>query len=127
MIERFYDPLSGAIYLNGVEIRDLDYNDLHRYEPARLTTPDHCPSTHSHTADVCSHIGLVSQDPTLFAGSIAEMIRMSAQERLHGGDPTGGQVLPLLPSRGATTELTGLVGHDWRVVPTQDYQCSRVH
>jgi ABC-type multidrug transport system fused ATPase/permease subunit len=31
MIERFYDPLSGAVYLDGVDLRDLDYDDLHRY------------------------------------------------------------------------------------------------
>jgi ABC-type multidrug transport system fused ATPase/permease subunit len=31
MIERFYDPLSGGVYLDGVDLRDLDYDDLHRY------------------------------------------------------------------------------------------------
>lgn len=51
MIERFYDPLSGGVYLDGVDLRDLDYDDLH------------------------SHIGLVSQEPTLFAASIADNIR----------------------------------------------------
>lgn len=38
MIERFYDPLSGAIYLDNIDIRDLDYDNLHRcFVKNRLT------------------------------------------------------------------------------------------
>lgn len=52
MIERFYDPLSGGVYLDGVDLRDLDYDDLHRYahvfETMRsldLTLPGNRPAT----------------------------------------------------------------------------------
>ena len=46
LIERFYDPLSGSVKLDGVDIRDLNVKWLR------------------------SQIGLVSQEPTLFATSI---------------------------------------------------------
>lgn len=43
---RFYDPDDGAIYLDGVDLRDLDLNWLR------------------------SQIGYVTQEPVLFASSI---------------------------------------------------------
>ncbi|KIJ17535.1 hypothetical protein PAXINDRAFT_167550 [Paxillus involutus ATCC 200175] len=46
LIERFYDPLSGSVKLDGADIRDLNIKWLR------------------------SHIGLVSQEPTLFATTI---------------------------------------------------------
>lgn len=46
LIERFYDPLSGSVKLDGVDIRDLNIRWLR------------------------SQIGLVSQEPTLFATTI---------------------------------------------------------
>lgn len=46
LIERFYDPLSGSVKLDGVDIRDLNVRWLR------------------------SQIGLVSQEPTLFATTI---------------------------------------------------------
>ncbi|KAF9242533.1 P-loop containing nucleoside triphosphate hydrolase protein [Melanogaster broomeanus] len=46
LIERFYDPLSGSVKLDGVDIRDLNIKWLR------------------------SQIGLVSQEPTLFATTI---------------------------------------------------------
>ncbi|OAX42868.1 P-loop containing nucleoside triphosphate hydrolase protein [Rhizopogon vinicolor AM-OR11-026] len=47
LIERFYDPLSGAVKLDGVDLRELNIKWLR------------------------SQIGLVSQEPTLFATTIA--------------------------------------------------------
>lgn len=46
LIERFYDPLSGSVKLDGLDVRDLNVKWLR------------------------SQIGLVSQEPTLFATSI---------------------------------------------------------
>ena len=51
LIERFYDPVSGQVLLDGVDIRGLNLRWLR------------------------SQLGLVSQEPTLFATSIAENIR----------------------------------------------------
>ena len=46
LVERFYDPLSGSVLLDGVDIRNLNLKWLR------------------------SQIGLVSQEPTLFATTI---------------------------------------------------------
>lgn len=51
LIPRFYDVTSGAIYLDGNDVRDVTQESLHQ------------------------NIGVVSQDVFLFAGSIAENIR----------------------------------------------------
>ncbi len=51
LLLRFYDPEQGAIALDGIDIRELDPEQLRR------------------------HIALVSQDPALFTGSVAENIR----------------------------------------------------
>jgi ATP-binding cassette subfamily B (MDR/TAP) protein 1 len=50
LIERFYEPLSGKILLDGNDIRDLDLKWLRQ------------------------QIGLVNQEPALFATSIRENI-----------------------------------------------------
>ncbi|KAK7429987.1 hypothetical protein QQZ08_003376 [Neonectria magnoliae] len=50
LLERFYDPLSGGVYIDGHEISGLNINDYR------------------------SHIALVSQEPTLYQGSIKENI-----------------------------------------------------
>ncbi|KAG6329786.1 hypothetical protein ID866_9303, partial [Astraeus odoratus] len=50
LIERFYNPVSGSIKLDGIEIRDLNTKWLR------------------------SRIGLVSQEPTLFATTIRENV-----------------------------------------------------
>eukprot|EP00123_Amoebidium_parasiticum_P013463 comp21970_c0_seq1/m.31708 comp21970_c0_seq1/g.31708 ORF comp21970_c0_seq1/g.31708 comp21970_c0_seq1/m.31708 type:complete len:1325 (-) comp21970_c0_seq1:487-4461(-) len=54
LIERYYDPLAGAVKLDGVDIKDLN---VQWYR---------------------SQIGLVSQMPTLFAMTIAENIALGA-------------------------------------------------
>lgn len=51
LLLRFYDPEQGSISLDGIDIRELDPEQLRR------------------------HIALVSQDPALFTGSVAENIR----------------------------------------------------
>ncbi|KAI1072254.1 hypothetical protein LB507_003198 [Fusarium sp. FIESC RH6] len=50
LLERFYDPLSGGIYVDNREISQLNINDYR------------------------SHIALVSQEPTLYQGTIKENI-----------------------------------------------------
>ncbi|KLO98354.1 unnamed protein product [Fusarium fujikuroi] len=50
LLERFYDPLSGGVFIDGREISTLNVNDYR------------------------SHIALVSQEPTLYQGSIRENI-----------------------------------------------------
>jgi ATP-binding cassette subfamily B protein len=51
MLLRFYDPQSGAVKLNGVDIRQAAIEDVRR------------------------HIALVSQDPVIFAASVADNVR----------------------------------------------------
>lgn len=50
LLERFYDPLSGGVYVDGKEISGLNINDYR------------------------SHIALVSQEPTLYQGTIKDNI-----------------------------------------------------
>ncbi|KAF5199428.1 Lipid A export ATP-binding/permease protein MsbA [Thalictrum thalictroides] len=50
LIERFYDPLNGIVEIDGIDIRDYNLRSLR------------------------SHIALVSQEPTLFAGTVHENI-----------------------------------------------------
>ncbi|KAH8803203.1 P-loop containing nucleoside triphosphate hydrolase protein [Xylogone sp. PMI_703] len=54
LLERFYDPLSGGIFVDGKEISSLNVNDYR------------------------SFIALVSQEPTLYQGSIRENILLGA-------------------------------------------------
>ncbi|TMW59292.1 hypothetical protein Poli38472_004361 [Pythium oligandrum] len=56
LLERFYDPLSGAVKLDGVNVRDLNVAWLRQ------------------------QIGLVGQEPVLFATSIMENIRHGQPE-----------------------------------------------
>jgi len=51
LLQRFYDPLSGSVLVDGVDIKELNLRWLRQ------------------------HIGVVSQEPVLFAMSIAENIR----------------------------------------------------
>ena len=51
LLERFYDPTSGAVLLDGVDLRDIDPRWLRQ------------------------QIGYVEQSPRMFTGSIAENIR----------------------------------------------------
>ena len=55
MIERFYDPLEGSVRLDGVDIRLLD--------PMWMR----------------AQIGFVMQEPTLFAGTVAENIKFGCE------------------------------------------------
>ncbi|OAA38044.1 ABC multidrug transporter Mdr1 [Metarhizium rileyi] len=59
LLERFYDPLSGGVFIDGKEISSLNINDYR------------------------SHIALVSQEPTLYQGTIKENILLgSANENV---------------------------------------------
>jgi len=53
-MERFYDPLAGGVYVDGKEISSLNLNDYR------------------------SNIALVSQEPTLYQGTIKENILLGA-------------------------------------------------
>ena len=57
LIERFYNPLSGSLTLDGNDVRDLNIRWLR------------------------SQIGIVSQEPVLFNSSIADNIRYGANFR----------------------------------------------
>lgn len=50
MLERFYDPLAGGVYVDGHEISTLNLNAYR------------------------SHLALVSQEPTLYHGTIKDNI-----------------------------------------------------
>ncbi|RFU73423.1 abc transporter [Trichoderma arundinaceum] len=56
LLERFYDPLSGGVYIDGKEISTLNLNDYR------------------------SFIALVSQEPTLYQGTIKENILLGSAE-----------------------------------------------
>ncbi|KAM4054689.1 ABC transporter [Hirsutella rhossiliensis] len=56
LLERFYDPLAGGVFIDGKEISSLNINDYR------------------------SHIALVSQEPTLYQGSIRENILLGSAD-----------------------------------------------
>ena len=56
LMMRFYDVTRGAIYLDGVDLREMDLEALRK------------------------HFAVVLQDPFLFTGTIAENIRLGAEE-----------------------------------------------
>ncbi|XP_050207914.1 ABC transporter B family member 15-like [Mercurialis annua] len=62
LIERFYDPQSGSIMIDGYDIKSYNLRKLR------------------------SHIALVSQEPTLFAGSIRENIVYGCEENVTEGE-----------------------------------------
>lgn len=57
MMERFYDPLAGGVYVDGKEISSLNLNDYRK------------------------HIALVSQEPTLYQGTIKENILLGMADK----------------------------------------------
>ena len=59
MLLRFYDPTSGAVKLDGIDVRELD--------PSWLR----------------DQIGIVSQEPVLFSGTIGENIAYSNPQAAH--------------------------------------------
>jgi ATP-binding cassette subfamily B protein len=56
LMMRFYDVTAGAVLLDGVDLREMDLGELRR------------------------HFAVVLQDPFLFSGTIAENIRLGADE-----------------------------------------------
>ena len=56
LVQRFYDPLEGSVEIDGIDIRQLNIKWLR------------------------NHIGVVSQEPILFAKSIAENIRYGRED-----------------------------------------------
>lgn len=58
LIERFYDPIKGVVMIDGRDVRSYNLRSLRK------------------------HIALVSQEPTLFAGTIRENIAYGAPEEI---------------------------------------------
>ena len=58
MIERFYDPVSGRVTFDGIDVKELDPKWYH------------------------SQIAIVSQEPVLFSGSIKENIAYGLDPRI---------------------------------------------
>ncbi|KAL6957030.1 ABC transporter B member 15 [Sarracenia purpurea var. burkii] len=58
LIERFYDPLRGAVKIDGRDVRSY------------------------HLRSLRNHVALVSQEPTLFAGSVRENITYGASDKV---------------------------------------------
>ncbi|KAH9676227.1 ABC transporter B family member 15 [Citrus sinensis] len=58
LIERFYDPLKGAVKIDGEDIRSYHLRSLRR------------------------HVALVSQEPALFAGTVRENITYGASDKI---------------------------------------------
>lgn len=56
LLERFYDTLSGGVYVDGKDIRELNVNSYR------------------------SHLSLVSQEPTLYQGTVKENILLGTQK-----------------------------------------------
>ena len=56
LMERFYDPLAGGVYVDGKEISRLNVNEYR------------------------SHLALVSQEPTLYQGTIKENVLLGVDE-----------------------------------------------
>ncbi|KAH8702585.1 ABC multidrug transporter Mdr1 [Talaromyces proteolyticus] len=56
LLERFYDPLSGGVYIDGKDISSLNVNSYR------------------------SHLALVSQEPTLYQGTIRDNILLGTNE-----------------------------------------------
>jgi ATP-binding cassette subfamily B (MDR/TAP) protein 1 len=78
LIQRFYDPLAGAVLIDGTDIRKLKLRSLRR------------------------HIGLVSQEPSLFACTIYENIQ-------YGRDgATESEVIEAAKAANAHTFISGL-------------------
>ncbi|CAA3003694.1 ABC transporter B family member 15-like [Olea europaea subsp. europaea] len=58
LVERFYDPLKGVVKIDGLDIKSYNLRSLRK------------------------HIALVSQEPTLFAGTIRQNIAYGASEHM---------------------------------------------
>jgi ATP-binding cassette subfamily B protein len=56
LVPRFYDPTSGTVSIDGVDVRDLDVHELRRM------------------------VGLVNQEPFLFSDSVAANLRFGAPD-----------------------------------------------
>jgi ABC-type multidrug transport system fused ATPase/permease subunit len=78
LIARFYDPQSGAVTLDGVDLRDFDQSDLRR------------------------HVVMVTQDNFLFSGTVADNIRFGRP------DATDAQVREAAAAVGAEEFITAL-------------------
>ncbi|MFY1634080.1 ABC transporter ATP-binding protein [Solwaraspora sp. WMMB335] len=78
LVARLYDPLSGSVTLDGVDLRDIDGGQLRR------------------------HIVMVTQENHLFAGSIADNIRLGRP------DATDAQVQAAARAIGAHGFIAGL-------------------
>ncbi|KAJ9551428.1 hypothetical protein OSB04_015473 [Centaurea solstitialis] len=79
LIERFYDPIKGVVKIDGQDIKSYHLRTLRK------------------------HIALVSQEPTLFAGTVRENIRYGASEEV-----TESEVVEAAKAANAHGFITGL-------------------
>lgn len=78
LIERFYDPLKGVVYIDGRDIKTLPLRTLRR------------------------HIGLVGQEPTLFSGTIRDNILYGK------ADASEAEIVEAAKAANAHTFISGL-------------------
>lgn len=93
LIERFYDPVEGAVALDGIDIRDLDPEWY-------VTTFGFASIVSMFNARYRKQIALVAQEPTLFATTIRENIAL-------GGEFTEDEIIAAAKNANAYTFITG--------------------
>ena len=78
LIARFYDVSAGSILIDGVDIREVEQRSMR------------------------AQMGLVSQDPFIFAGTIADNIRFGKARGNHGRGGGRRRISPMSSSSSAT-------------------------
>lgn len=77
LIERFYDPQSGQVLIDGVDLKELDPKWYHK------------------------NVGIVSQEPVLFSGTIKENILYGKEDatmdEVIAAAKAGNALLPQIP------------------------------
>lgn len=76
LLERFYDPLSGTVALDGDNLKSITL-------PSLRCTFQIKKNNKLHKALICrSHLGIVSQEPNLFSRTIGENIAYGDNSRV---------------------------------------------
>ena len=92
LLERFYDPTSGSIFLDGIDLRTIRIDKLR------------------------ANIGIVSQEPLLFEASIADNIAAGRPMALGGTKPTISEIVAAAEAACAHDFITSFPnGYDTKV------------